>query len=281
VARTRRSRRTLTVIVLVIVSLSLISLDQNGRTHSLTSGIKSVANDVYAPLRQGVLDIISPIGNFFAGAFNYGSVQKQNQKLQAELGALRQATAQRPEADRLLRQITALEHLGYLGNTPTVLAQTTQINPSDFAGTITIDKGTADGVQLDNPVVGAGGLVGQVVQVFHHQATVRLLTDGASAVAVTFGSANNDIGTVMGQGTGKPLAVAGVSSQVTVPKRVTMFTSGLDQSAYPLGIPVAFVTSAHGVPGSTQQSVTAEPLADLDQLAYVAVVQWTTSVPTS
>ena len=67
-ARSRRSRRTLTVIVLVVLSLSLISLDLNGRTHSLTSGVKSVANDVYAPLRQGVLDVISPIGNFFAGA---------------------------------------------------------------------------------------------------------------------------------------------------------------------------------------------------------------------
>jgi len=91
VPRSRRSRRTLTVIVLVVLSLSLISLDQNGRTHSLTSGVKSVANDVYAPLRQGVLDIISPIGNFFSGAFNYGSVQAQNERLQRTIGQLRAA----------------------------------------------------------------------------------------------------------------------------------------------------------------------------------------------
>ena len=93
-ARSRRSRRTLTVVVLVVVSLSLISLDLNGRTHSLTSGIKSVANDVYAPLRQGVVDIISPIGNFFAGAFNYGSLQAQNEQLQRTIGQLR-ASAER------------------------------------------------------------------------------------------------------------------------------------------------------------------------------------------
>ena len=71
--------------------MSLISLDQNSRTHSLTSGIKSVANDVYAPLRQGVLDIISPIGNVFAGAFNYGSLQSQNEQLQRTIGQLRAA----------------------------------------------------------------------------------------------------------------------------------------------------------------------------------------------
>ena len=53
----------MTVILLVVLSLSIISLDLNGRTHSLTSGVKSVANDVYNPLRQGVVDIIRPIGS--------------------------------------------------------------------------------------------------------------------------------------------------------------------------------------------------------------------------
>ena len=94
-ARSRRSRRTLTVVILVVLSLSLISLDLNGRTHSLTSGVKSVANDVYAPLRQGVQDIISPIGNFFVGAFDYGSVQAQNERLQRALGQIEAAQSER------------------------------------------------------------------------------------------------------------------------------------------------------------------------------------------
>ncbi len=75
--------------------------------------------------------------------------------------------------------------------------------------------------------------------------------------------------------------MTGVSSQVTLQRGVKMVTSGLNQSAYPRNIPVAFVTSARGVQGSTQQSVTAEPEADLDQLAYVAVVQWTPTVSSS
>ena len=103
-ARSRRSRRTLTVIILIVLSLSLISLDLNGRTHSLTSGIKSVANDVYVPLRQGVLDIISPIGNFFAGAFNYGSVQSENEQLQRTIGQLRAAQLEQGFEKNQLRE---------------------------------------------------------------------------------------------------------------------------------------------------------------------------------
>ena len=158
--RSRRSRRTLTVIILVVLSLSLISLDQNTRTHSLTSGVKSVANDVYAPLRQGVLDIISPIGNFFAGAFNYGSVQAQNERLERTIGQLRAAQLEQGFEQNQLREITALQNLPFLQSLPTVTAQTQDEYSSNFTATITLDKGRADGVDVGYPVVGAGGLVG-------------------------------------------------------------------------------------------------------------------------
>ena len=187
------------MIVLVVLSLSLISLDQNGRTHSLTSGVKSVANDVYAPLRQGVLDIISPIGNFFAGAFNYGSVQAQNERLQRTLGQLRAAQLERGFEQNQLREITALQNLPFLQSLPTVTAETVDEYSSNFTATITLDKGRADGVDVGYPVVGAGGLVGQVIQAFHHTSVVRLVTDGQSKVGVMFGS-DQATGIVDGQG---------------------------------------------------------------------------------
>jgi cell shape-determining protein MreC len=48
------------------------------------------------------------------------------------------------------------------------------------------------------PVIGAGGLMGQVIQSFHHTSVVRLITDGQSKVGVTFG--NGYTGIVDGQG---------------------------------------------------------------------------------
>ena len=171
--RSRRSRRTLTVIVLVVLSLSLISLDQNGRTHSLTSGVKSVANDIYAPLRQGVLDVISPIGNFFAGAFNYGSVEAQNERLQRTIGELHAAQLEQGFEKNQLRQLTALENLPFLNSLPTITAQTQDEFSSNFTATITLNKGRDEGVDVGYPVVGAGGLVGQVIQSFHHTSVVQ------------------------------------------------------------------------------------------------------------
>ena len=271
-ARSRRSRRTLTVIILVVLSLSLISLDLNGRTHSLTSGVKSVANDVYAPLRQGVLDVISPIGNFFAGAFNYGSLQSENEKLQRTIGQLRAAQAERTFEETQLRELTALQNLPFLQSLPTVTAQTIDQYTSNFTATITLDKGRADGVDVGFPVVGAGGLVGQVIQSFHHTSVVRLITDGQSKVGVTFG--NQLTGIVDGQGPESSMTADLVAPHTPLHKGEVMFTSSLDAASFPPGIPVAAVRSFHTAAGASQESIEVDPRADLDALAYVDIVQW-------
>jgi rod shape-determining protein MreC len=274
VARSRRSRRTLTVIVLLVLSLSLISLDQNSRTHSLTSGIKSVANDVYAPLRQGVLDIISPIGNFFAGAFNYGSVQAQNERLQRTIGQLRAAQLEQGFEKSQLRNITALQNLPFLQSLPTVTAETVDSYSSNFTATITLDKGRADGVDVGYPVVGAGGLVGQVIQSFHHTAVVQLVTDGQSKVGVTFGNSNQYTGIVDGQGPSNTMTADLVAPHTPLHKGEHMYTSSLDAAAFPPGIPVATVLSFHTSAGASQETIHVDPAADLSQLTYVDVVQW-------
>ncbi len=274
-ARSRRSRRTLTVIILIVLSLSLISLDLNGRTHSLTSGIKSVANDVYSPLRQGVLDIISPIGNFFAGAFNYGSVQSENERLQRTIGQLRAAQLEQGFERNQLRDITALQNLPFLQSLPTVTAQTQDEYSSNFTATITLDKGRADGVDVGYPVVGAGGLVGQVIQSFHHTSVVRLITDGESKVGVTF--ASQLTGIVDGQGPSSSMTADLVAPRTPLHKGEVMFTSSLDAAAFPPGIPVASVRSFHTSAGASQESIKVDPAADLSQLAYVDVVQWVPS----
>ena len=271
-ARSRRSRRTLTVIVLVVLSLSLISLDLNGRTHSLTSGVKSVANNIYAPLRQGVTDIVDPIGSFFAGAFNYGAVEADNERLQRTIGQLRAAQTEHGFENQQARQLTGLQNLPFLQSLPVVTAQTIDDYSSNFTATITLDKGRADGVDVGFPVVGAGGLVGQVIQSFHHTSVVRLVTDGQSKVGVTFG--NQLTGIVDGQGPSNDMTCDLVAPHTPVHKGEVMYTSGLQAAAFPPGIPVAKVQSFHNTAGASQETITVDPAADLSQLAYVDVVQW-------
>ncbi len=197
----RRSRRPrTTLLILVLVAVTIITLDARGSFHVITSGVKSVAADAFAPVRSGVNDIVEPIGSFLAGSVHYGAVRQQNQKLQAEIGQLKQQIASQADADQAMQQLTALLNLPFLANLQTVPAEVTDYDISDFAATVDISVGRADGVQLNMPVVGAGGLVGMVVQANHDTATVRLITDGQSSVGVRYGPAPGSLAVLTGEG---------------------------------------------------------------------------------
>jgi len=273
VAKPRRSRRTLTtIVVLALVSISIITISERGGSR-IASGLRSVANQVFSPIRSGFDDVTRPISNFFAGAVNYGSVAQQNAELRHTLGQLRQQQAEHAYQERQLRQLTALLHIKFLDSLPTVTAQTELYNVSNFVASIQIDKGTADGVGLGMPVVGSGGLVGQVVEAFHHSAVVRLITDGRSKVGVAFG-ATQQLATAQGQGAGRPLAASFIAPGTPLHTGQVMFTNGLADAEFPGGIPVGRVTAFGTPPGAGQISVTLRPMADLGQLTYVDVVLW-------
>jgi rod shape-determining protein MreC len=273
VAKSRRSRRPrTTLILLVLASVTIITLDARGGFHRVTSGVKSVAADAFAPVRSGVDGIVQPIGSFLAGSVHYGAVRQQNQKLQAEINQLKSQQHSAADTEQAMKQLSAVLNLTFVGNLQSVPAEVTNYGTSDFAATIDISVGRSQGVQLNMPVVGAGGLVGQVVQANHNTATVRLITDGQSFVGARYGPPPGLLAGLTGQGSGKPLEADLVQSNTTLTVGERFDTSGLQNAVFPAGIPVATVVSSQNNPTGSQKSVVLRPIADLDHLRYVSVV---------
>jgi rod shape-determining protein MreC len=275
VATPRRSRRPrTTLLILVLASVTIITLDARGGFHRITSGVKSVASDAFAPVRSGVDDIVEPVGSFLAGAVHYGSVRQQNQKLQQEIDQLRAAQATQSDTEQRLKQLTALLNLPFVGNLQTVPAEVTNFSTSDFAATIDISEGRDDGVQINMPVVGLGGLVGQVVEANHSTSTVRLITDGQSEVGVSYGPGVNQLAVVSGHGAGKPLTAGLIPTNTSLKAGQVFVTSGLPNADFPGGIPVARVVATVNGTTANQESVTLAPEADLAHLRYVSVLEY-------
>jgi rod shape-determining protein MreC len=275
VAPPRRSRRPRnTLLILVLASITIITLDARGGFHRITSGVRTVASDAFAPVRSGVDDIVEPVGSFLAGAVHYGAVRQQNQKLQQEIDQLRSQQTTQVDTQQRLKQLSALLDLPFVGNLEQVPAEVTNVGTSDFAATIDISVGRDNGVQLNMPVVGMGGLVGQVVEANHTTATVRLITDGQSEVGVRYGPGANSLAVISGHGPGKPLSAALVPTNTPLTVGQTFVTSGLPNAEFPGDIPVAkVVTSANAITAS-QESVTLDPIVDLAHLRYVSVLQY-------
>ena len=175
-----------------------------------------------------------------------------------------------------LRALEKLDHLPWTGTIPTVTAQVINRSPSNFAATVELDVGTANGVDQGMPVVGSGGLVGQVTDASSRTSTVLLITDASpdAQVGVTFGSSAGNVASVQGRGIGKPLTVNLIPPGTALTKGEVLTTSGLPDLTYPPAIPVARISRFSSTSSATQVTVTAEPAADLDQLAYVDVLQW-------
>ncbi len=274
--RPGRSRRSITIGLLVLASVTIITLDYRGGGHSAITGIKRVAHDAFSPVQHGVDAVVRPIGSFFAGAVNYGSVEQQNARLRNELGQYQRQALESQAERQEIATLTQLDHLPWVGCIPVLPAEVVALNPSDFVATLQLNVGTAAGAAVGMPVVGGSGLVGQIIEAWSDGSTVRLVTDPDSVVGVRLGAADHPMyAEVQGSGIGKSLALNFVPPETPgLHKNETLFTSGLAAASFPPNIPVAKIKSFSSTPSSTQEAISAQPLSDLSSLQYVDVMEW-------
>ncbi len=260
--------------LLVLASITIITLDYRGDAHGAISRLKGAASDAFSPVQRGVDAVTRPIGGFLAGAFNGGELQTENAKLRAEVGQYQREALAQQATENALKAQEALDNLPWTGTIPTVTAQVIALNSSNFAATVELDVGTANGVDQGMPVVGGAGLVGTVIASSSSSCTVRLITDPNSNVGVTFGSSSGNQANIAGEGIEKSLTVSDIIPGTVLHRGEVFTTSGLPNLIFPPLIPVAKITRFSSTPTATQESVTAVPVVDLTRLSYVDVLQW-------
>ncbi len=82
------------------------------------------------------------------------------------------------------RELRRLAHLTFVGDLRSVSAQIILGSPGNFESTVALDKGTSDGIVVDQPVVSGRGLLGRIARASGRRSTVLLLTDPDSGVNV-------------------------------------------------------------------------------------------------
>jgi rod shape-determining protein MreC len=266
---TSRSRRRLWALGVGVALVASILYATGG----VVTGLRSTANLVVTPFSWAVNEVARPIGHLFAGAVNYSDVVAQNQRLRYELGRAQQSADQAWALERQLAQVTAEQHLAFVGSLGTVMAQVVTESPTSFSATVDISKGRDDGVLAGMPVVANGGLVGMVIATTPHGATVRLISDVKSEVGVTFGAGRSSL-VVTGRGVNNGVGATSVPLSTSLKEGTVVTTDGLSGGLFPPGLPVARVAAVTLTPGAATYDVTLRPTADLRHLAYVDVVLW-------
>ena len=274
----RSARPRFTLLILILASLTLITVDLRGGAS--VPKVRGKARDVFAPIQSAVSHATRPVTDLFNGAFQYRQLKDDNARLRAQLALVRAQQIQDQYLLQTNKDLNDLLKLDFVGDIPTVAARVVAGAESNFQLTIVIDRGSAAGVLKGMPVVAGQGLVGRIVAVSAHQSTVLLLTDPSASVGIEF-APSNAVGVASGQGSASALAVTLVDPTASTPVGTVAVTSGLAGSPYPRGVPVGKVASAVPEAGVRSHVVTLSPVVDLSRLSYVDVLIWTAqSAPT-
>jgi rod shape-determining protein MreC len=273
-----RSTRLL-VVVLVSISLAVITLDYREGESGPLAGLGRTALAAMAPLQQAVTTAIRPIGDFFSGLVHLPSLENDNRRLQREVDALRADAAVQTDRESQIEQLSDL--LGLKESlTPTSVAAVVIANGlSNFRYTITINRGSEDGVAEDQPVVTGSErspiLVGRVTRVSLFSAEVELIIDRNSIVAGRL-AVSHETGQIQGQGE-EDLRMSLVTPGTPVEGDETVVTQGYEvngqRGLYPPGLVIGQVS--HVIPSTDglQEFVTVRPAIDFSALEFVLVLQ--------
>lgn len=175
-------RRRTTIVVLVLLSITLVTLDLRGS--GVIDGARETALDVTAPLRGIGGRLVQPIENVWNGVTNYDEVRRENERLRERLEVQEGASIAAEAQVREYQDLLAANNLPYLGDIPTVTAKVVSQPASNFDLTIELNQGERAGIRVGMPVVTPAGLVGRVTRVTPTRSVVRLITDPELNVAV-------------------------------------------------------------------------------------------------
>jgi len=273
VAYRRSGRRRSVLILLIVTSLLLITLDARGGG-GVIGPLRNTARDALSPAQNAVEHLTRPIGDWWEGTFSAGRLASQNRTLRREVGRLRGEASAGRVARRENQRLRANEDLPFIAGIPSVPAEVIAASPGNFEDTIAINRGTSEGVAVGMPVVAGEGVVGRVSGVSRTRATIQLVTDPASGIGVRFVTSNT-FAVAQGRSGSDLLRVDFVAPDTPVAKGEMLVTSGLQNAAYPAGLPVASVRSVDRARRNLDQTILAAPLVDLTRLQFVRVLIWT------
>ncbi len=275
--RSKRVRWLL--VILIVASLAIITVDYRGKGNGPFERIGHVALTILSPIQHGLVTIFRPVGNFFAGFTEVPTLRSRVSTLQRQVAELRAGENTVAEIERENESLRKLLGIRDRYNLDTVAAQVIGVSPSNFERTVFIDRGSRAGVKKDMPVIAGDGLVGRVIRVGPSTSEILLLIDRTSAVASRV-VPSGETGLLEGDGSeNTKLELFNPDAKLGVGDRVV--TSGYDRGLYPPGIPIGTVVSAPPAQSNLSRVVAIQPYVDFSSLDYVLLIigQTATSSP--
>ncbi len=264
------NRGRLLIIVLVVTTLFLITLDLRGV--QVINGLRTGTQTALTPVQKVGSWAVSPLRNFISDVTHLGRTRNQIAKLKDENDKLRLKLQDRKVADAQLAQLKSVLNLAGTAGFKIVNAKViSQGSSTSFTQTITIDAGTSSGIQSNMTVLSGYGLVGVVKYAYANSALVQLASDPSFRIGARI-AGSQQIGILSGQGTRKGVLQL-LDNTTTVHKGDALLARGSDNGRpFVPGVPIGEVTSVNNSPGAVTQTADVRFYTNFSTLGVVAVV---------
>lgn len=276
-------RRRAVLAALVVLSLFLLTAYFGESSSGTLHAVQRTTMEVLAPIQEGANRALKPFRDLFGWFGDTMDAKEERDRAVAERDRLRKQLAEVTLENRELEQLKGLEQIntaGGLDDYQPVTARVIARSPSSWYQTFQINKGSSDGVRVNQPVVNSAGLVGKVKEVSDGNAVVMLLTDpefGVSARSLDSGEPGS-VSPAVGAAGDLRFELVPNAKQVRRGERI--ITAGTSTSAkvsdltslYPSGIPIGTVSRIETGEGELDRVIHVKPAAELRTLDIVEVL---------
>ena len=265
----------------VLASVALLTVwfgePMGGVLHTIQRG----AQEILSPIQTGASRALKPVRDTVAWTGDTIRAKGENKRLRDEVGHLRRdlATAQTTgrDAEQLAGFAAIARRETFPSGTEPVTARLIARSPTVWWSSVQINKGSGDGIRIDQPVITGDGLAGKVTSTTPGTATVRLITDERSSVSAQVMPEGAD-GIVRPKvGNPNDLLLDYVEKGSKIKQGQTVVTSGFSasrglESIFPRGIPVGRVKKVDRSELDIYQTLHIQPFAELKRMDFVQVL---------
>jgi rod shape-determining protein MreC len=246
-------------------------VERGGGTSLLGQSVFAVLSPFQRMVGAGLGAVVAT----WSGYVDLRRVSRENEDLRGRVATLEMEMQRQQdrlrEADRLREIADVKPGLPF----DTLLAQVIATDGVPWYRTVTLNRGHADGIALNAPVISTTGVVGRVVAVGPRAAKVQLLLDHESGLGVRI-ERSRITAVVSGQAgfadhVGNLLAMKFVPVLADVAEGDVVVTSGLDRM-FPKGLMVGRVQSVKTTTGLFKDILVA-PSAHFERLEELLVVR--------
>jgi rod shape-determining protein MreC len=230
--------------------------------------LEAVTFGVFAEVQRAGSSALSAVQRIWSNYVGLRGVREENERLQRELARTQvQLQEERALADRA-RGLEELLKLRQEVTLETMAARVIASGVNQGFRTITIDKGSLDGLEADMAVIAPAGIVGRIVLPGSRAAKVQLLIDRNAGAAALVERSRAQAIVVGGQNDRLALDYVSETSDVAVGDVVV--TSGID-GIFPKGFVIGRIESVQKS-GAAYKSIAVRPAVDFSTLEEVLVV---------